>query len=66
LGGAANRGATLTGKSVDQLDDARVKELGVNHEQGGKTDLAEGIGGARYESATGRTLTRSETEGVDF
>jgi Putative peptidoglycan binding domain len=44
----------------------RIRQLGVNHEQGGVTDLAEGLGGARYEQATGRRLSRSSQEGADF
>jgi hypothetical protein len=44
----------------------RVRELGVNHEQGGVQDIAEGRGGARYEMATGRRISRSTEEGADF
>lgn len=47
-------------------DPQRVRELGVNHEQGGVKDLAEGEGGARYEMATGRRISRSTQEGADF
>lgn len=55
-----------TGPRPEEIDSDRVRELGINHEQGNVPDLREGVGGARYESATGRTLSRSTTEGVDF
>lgn len=48
------------------LDTDRINELGINHEQGGRPDLAEGVGGARYEASIDRPLTRSTTEGIDF
>lgn len=48
------------------LSDERIRELGVNHEQGNVTDLREGVGGARYEQTTGSPLSPSATEGVDF
>ena len=62
--GKPNKPGTLAAKG--EPDPERVRELGVNHEQGGVTDLAEGQGGARYEQATGRPLQRSTEEGADF
>ncbi|WP_227272590.1 hypothetical protein [Roseobacter weihaiensis] len=62
-------GATIeTRKAPDRSDlsDERIRELGVNHEQGNVTDLREGVGGARYEQTTGNPLGSSATEGVDF
>src|SRR6056297_1527319 len=50
----------------DELDDQRIRELGINHEQGNVTDLREGVGGVRYEQTTGHSLRASNTEGVDF
>jgi len=55
-----------TAPNPDSLDDARVQNFSKNHEQGGKTDMAEGIGSARYEAASGRPLTQSTTEGADI
>jgi len=43
----------------------RQFQLGYNMEQQA-TSLREGLGGARYEQATGRTVTRGTTEGIDF
>lgn len=59
-------GAGGTLKVKGEPDPDRVRELGVNHEQGGVKDLAEGQGGARYEQATGRRVERSTEEGADF
>jgi RHS repeat-associated protein len=47
-------------------DPGRVSELGINHEQGGVTDLRQGLGGAHYEQATGRSLSPSTEAGGDF
>jgi hypothetical protein len=62
----ANPGAGGTLKVKGEPDPERVRELGVNHEQGGVKDLAEGQGGARYEQATGRRIERSTEDGADF
>src|SRR5260370_30124051 len=43
----------------------RQLELSFNAEQNA-TSLREGLAAARYEQATGRTVTRSNTEGVDI
>jgi hypothetical protein len=47
-------------------DPERVRELSPNREQGGRPNLNEGLGGARYEMATGRRIERSEEDGADF
>src|SRR5262245_56248334 len=41
-------------------DPQRIRELAPNYEQGGKDDLAEGRGAARYEMATGRRIEKSQ------
>jgi hypothetical protein len=48
------------------IDPGRVEELSPNAEQGNPRDLSQGLGGARYEAATGEKLTVSQTEGADF
>lgn len=62
---AAVRIGRHRGMPASQFDQARVRELGVNHEQCGTVDLREGIGAVRYETASGRTLTPSTTQGAD-
>uniref|UniRef100_UPI00260C62BA hypothetical protein n=1 Tax=uncultured Litoreibacter sp. TaxID=1392394 RepID=UPI00260C62BA len=57
---------TRKAPSRSELSEERIRELGVNHEQGNVTDLREGVGGARYEQTTGNPLGPSTTEGVDF
>ncbi len=47
------------------LDPARIKALSWNHEQE-VVDLAEGIGGARLEKATGRPITSATEKGIDL
>jgi len=46
-------------------DPKRAEELSWNHEQK-KRDIAEGMGGERYERSTGRKLEKQDVEGVDF
>ncbi|QYK43116.1 MAG: hypothetical protein KF887_08485 [Paracoccaceae bacterium] len=53
------------GPPAADLDPARVKAMSWNHEQK-VTDLAEGIGGARLEKATGRPITSATEEGADL
>jgi len=47
-------------------DPARIRELAPNYEQGGRDDLAEGRGAARYEMATGRRIEKSQVQGSDI
>jgi hypothetical protein len=54
-----------TYKVTGQPDPQRVQALKYNAEQK-KNDLAQGIGGARYEKATGRKLSLPEEEGADL
>ena len=54
------------GPDRGEMDEARIRELGINHEQGGVLDLREGLGAARYETAIGRELSQSDIEGIDF
>ncbi|WP_299192788.1 hypothetical protein [uncultured Litoreibacter sp.] len=51
---------------VDELDQRRVRQFTANNEQGGKPDMAEGIGSARYEGLQGRQMQNSTTEGFDI
>ena len=55
-----------TAPDVDNLDRSRIDAFNKNHEQGGRVDMAEGIGSARYEAASGNTLTQSTVEGADI
>lgn len=52
-------------KAPQTPDPERVKALSYNHEQA-RPDLAEGLGGARYEGATGARLEKPDIEGVDM
>ncbi|MEO0697964.1 MAG: hypothetical protein AAFY84_17935 [Pseudomonadota bacterium] len=51
---------------VDSLDRRRINEFSKNNEQGGKPDMAEGIGSARYEGVEGRTMSNSNIDGYDI
>jgi hypothetical protein len=44
----------------------RVREFSINHEQGNKLDMAQGLGGARYEIATGRQISNATEKGADL
>jgi hypothetical protein len=52
-------------KVPGEPDPKRVQELRFNREQQ-KNDMSQGIGGARYEKATGRKISLPETDGADF
>jgi hypothetical protein len=47
-------------------DPERIRELLPNYEQGGRDDASEGLGGARYEMATGRRVVKSKEQGSDI
>jgi len=61
-GGTPSKRLKVDSSKVDQK---RIDELSWNHEQK-LTDRREGLGGARYEQASGKKLRPGDTEGVDF
>ncbi|HYX32622.1 MAG TPA: hypothetical protein VE954_05880 [Oligoflexus sp.] len=58
--------AAPAGQAITDLMRFRKRTLELGMEPKRKPDLAEGIGGARFEIATGRTLTRSADPSYDF